>query len=60
LKSKGFTILTVIDPNMRAAEDLQAVLGVFDGEIRVTEKETTEGIRQTLRVRKLLDRRYLE
>ena len=30
---------------MRAAADLQVVLGVFDGEIRVTEKETHEGIR---------------
>jgi hypothetical protein len=30
LKSKGFTILAVIDPIMHAAEDLQAVLGVSE------------------------------
>jgi len=60
LKSKGFTILAVVDPQMHPAEELQAVLGVFDGEIRVTEKETPEGIRQTLRVRKLFNQKYLE
>jgi len=60
LKSKGFTVLAVVDPQMHPVEELQAVLGVFDGEIRVTEKETPEGIRQTLRVRKLFNQKYLE
>ncbi len=40
LKSKGFTILAVIDPQMHPPEELQAIVGIFDGEIRVTEKET--------------------
>jgi hypothetical protein len=43
LKSKGFTILAVIDPQMHTSEELQAILGVFDGGIRVTEKETPQG-----------------
>ncbi len=60
LKSKGFTILAVVDPSMHPVEEMQAVLGVFDGEIRVTEKETTEGIKQTLRVRKLVNQKYQE
>ena len=60
LKSKGFTILAVIDPSMHPSEDVQAITGLFDGEIRVTEKETPEGIKQMLRVRKLLNQKYLE
>lgn len=32
LKSKGFTILAAIDPQMHPPEELQVVLGVFDGE----------------------------
>lgn len=60
LKSKGFTILAVVDPSMHPVEELQAILSVFDGEIRVTEKETQEGIKQMLRVRKLLNQKYLE
>jgi len=60
LKSEGFTILAVVDPQMHPTEELQAVLSVFDGEIRVTEKETPEGVRQTLRVRKLVNQKYLE
>jgi predicted ATPase len=60
LKLKGFTILAVVDPSVHPSEELQAVLGVFDGEIRVTEKETPEGIRQALRVRKLVNQKYLD
>ena len=60
LKSKGFTILAVIDPMMHPAEELQAVLGVFDGEIRISEKETPEGTKQVIKVRKLLNQKYLD
>ena len=60
LKTRGFSTLAVIDPQMHPHEELQSIVGVFDGEIRVTEKETPEGIRQTLKVRKLLNQKYLE
>ena len=60
LKSKGFTILAVVDPQMHPPEELHAVLGVFDGELRVSEKETPEGIKQTLRIRKLINQKYQE
>ena len=43
LKSKGFTVLAVVDPRMHPAEEIQAILGVFDGEIRISEKETPQG-----------------
>jgi hypothetical protein len=59
-KSRDFTVLAVVGPQMHPAEELQAVLGVFDGEIRVVEKETPEGLRQMLRVRKLFNQKYLD
>jgi tetratricopeptide (TPR) repeat protein/KaiC/GvpD/RAD55 family RecA-like ATPase len=60
LKSKGFTTLAVVDPSMHPAEELQAILGVFDGEIRVTEKETPEGTKHVLKIRKLINQKYLD
>jgi len=60
LKSKGFTTLAVIDPQMHPPEEVQAILGVFEGEIRVSEKETPEGTKQMLKIRKLHNQKYLE
>jgi KaiC/GvpD/RAD55 family RecA-like ATPase/tetratricopeptide (TPR) repeat protein len=60
LKLKGFTILAVVDPSMHPSEELQAVLGVFDGEIRITEEETPEGTKQILKIRKLINQKYLD
>ena len=60
LKSKGFTALAIVDPHMHPPEEVQAILGLFDGEIRVFEKETPQGAKQTLRIRKLLNQKYLE
>lgn len=60
LKSKGFTTLIVINPQMHPAEEFQAILGLFEGEIRITEKETNIGLEKTLRVRKLYNQRYFE
>jgi hypothetical protein len=57
---KGFTILAVVDPSMHPSEELQAVLGVFDGEIRITEEETPEGTKQILKIRKLINQKYLD
>jgi len=60
LKTKGFTVLATVNPKMHPQEEIEAILSLFDGEIRVTEKETPEGIKQMLRVRKLVNQRYLE
>ena len=40
LKSKGFTVLAAIDPEMHLSKDVHAVLDIFDGEISIYEKET--------------------
>jgi hypothetical protein len=60
LKSKGFTTLAVINPDMHPLAEVQAILGLFEGEIKISEKETARGIERTLRIRKLYNQRYLE
>jgi hypothetical protein len=60
LKSKGFTTMAVINPKMHPSEDLQAILSLFDGEIEISEKETSQGIKQTLRVRRLVNQKFLD
>jgi KaiC/GvpD/RAD55 family RecA-like ATPase len=60
LKSKGFTTLAVIDPQMHPQEEARAIISLFDGEIEITQKETAKGLGNILRVRKLYNQRYLE
>jgi hypothetical protein len=45
---------------MNPQEEVQAILGLFEGEIRITEKETDRGLEKLLRIRKLHNQRYLE
>ena len=60
LKSKGFTTLAVVNPHMHPQEEVQAILGLFEGEIRVSEKETDKGPEKILRIKRLYNQRYLE
>ncbi len=60
LKSKGFTILAVVNPRMHPQEDLEAVLGLFDGEINIYEKETPKGTARFLRIKKMAGQKYLK
>jgi KaiC/GvpD/RAD55 family RecA-like ATPase len=60
LRARGFTTLAVINPQMHPQEEVQAILGLFEGEIRITEKETDRGLEKLLRIRKLHNQRYLE
>ena len=60
LKSKGFTTLAVIDPRMHPAEEAQAILGLFDGEIRIAEKEGAKDLVKTLKILKLHGQNYLK
>jgi KaiC/GvpD/RAD55 family RecA-like ATPase len=60
LKSKGFTILAVINPLMHPPEEFQAILSQFDGEIRIAEKETVNGAVKMLKVVKLQGQSYLK
>jgi tetratricopeptide (TPR) repeat protein/KaiC/GvpD/RAD55 family RecA-like ATPase len=60
LKSKGFTTLAIVNPQMHHQEEVQAILGLFEGEIRISEKETAKGTEKVLRIRKLHNQKYLE
>jgi tetratricopeptide (TPR) repeat protein/KaiC/GvpD/RAD55 family RecA-like ATPase len=60
LKSKGFSILAVVDPQMHPLEETQALLGLFDGEISIYEKETEKGTERFLKIRRLSNQKYLK
>ena len=60
LKSKGFTFLAVVNPSMHSHEDVEAILGLFDGEIQILERETAKGIEKSLRIRRLGNQKYLK
>lgn len=60
LRAKGFTTLTVVNPYMHPPEEVQAILGLFEGEIRISERETEKGIEKILNIRRLYNQRYLE
>jgi hypothetical protein len=45
---------------MHPQEEVQAILDQFGGEIQIYERETKEGLRQVLRIRKLYGQRYLD
>ena len=60
LKSKCFTTLAIVNPQMHPPEEVHAILGLFDGEIRISERETDRGLEKTLRIRKLYNQKYIE
>jgi KaiC/GvpD/RAD55 family RecA-like ATPase len=60
LKSTGFTTLAVIDPQIHSPEELHAILGLFEGEINIYEKETEKGLGKYLKIKKMSNQKYLE
>lgn len=60
LRSEGFTILAVMDPEMHSPQEARAVLDLFDGEINIYEKETEKGSERFLRIKRMSDQKYLE
>ncbi|MCZ2856667.1 MAG: hypothetical protein O2U62_06205, partial [Candidatus Bathyarchaeota archaeon] len=60
LKSKGFTTLAIMDPQMHPPQDARAILDLFEGEINMYEKETDKGLQKFLKIRKMYNQRYLE
>ena len=39
---------------------MQAILGLFEGEINIYEMESPKGIRRFLRIKKMYNQRYIE
>ncbi len=60
LKSRGFTTLAVMDREMHPPQEVRAILGLFDGEIDIYEKETEKGLEKILKIKKMTNQRYLE
>ena len=60
LTSTGFTVLAVVDPQMHPPEELHAILGLFDGEINIYEKETEKGVGKFLKIKRMSNQEYLE
>lgn len=60
LRSMGFTTLAVIDPQMHPSEELYAILGLFEGEIDIYEKEIEKGVGKFLKIKKMSNQEYLE
>lgn len=60
LKSKNFTTLMVMNPQMHSSEEVQAILGLFEGEMNIYEREDERGMRKYLRIKKMYNQRYLE
>jgi predicted transcriptional regulator/KaiC/GvpD/RAD55 family RecA-like ATPase len=60
LRSRGFTTLAVMDPKMHPSEEVHAILDLFEGEIIIYEKEVEGGSEKFLRIRKMLNQKYLE
>ncbi len=59
LRSEGFTILAVMDPEMHPAQEVRAVLDLFEGEINIQEKETEKDSGKYLKINKMSNRKYL-
>jgi adenylate cyclase len=60
LKSRGFTTLAVMDPEIHPQQEVRAIIGVFDGEINIYDKETKKGLRKHLKIRKMTHQKYSE
>ena len=60
LKSKGFTTLAVMNPKMHSPQEVHAILGLFDGEINIYEKESEKGLEKFLKIKRMYNQKYLE
>ncbi len=60
LRSKGFTTLAVMNPLMHPPDQVHAILGLFDGEINIYERETEAGTKRFLRIKKMYNKIYVE
>jgi len=60
LKSKGFTTLAIMDPGMHPPQEVRAILDLFEGEINIYEKQTRKGLEKFLKIKKMLNQKYLD
>ena len=60
LVSKGFTVLTVMNPNMHPPDQATGVIDLFDGEISITQTDDLQECKKSIQVRKLRGQQYIK
>ena len=60
LKSRGFTTIAVMNPYMHPSQDVQAIQDIFDGEISIYERENKMSQERILRIKRMVNQRYLD
>jgi tetratricopeptide (TPR) repeat protein len=60
LKSKGFTTLAILDTEIHTQQEVRTIVGIFEGEINIYEKETEKGLQKFLKVKKMTNHKYLK
>ena len=60
LRTRGFTTLAVLNPHMHTPQEVHAILGLFEGEISIYEKDTRKGLEKFLRIKKMYKQKYLK
>jgi hypothetical protein len=58
-RSAGFTTLAAIDPKMHS-EEAHPILGLFEGEINIYEKEAGKGSQRSLKIKKMSNKEFQE
>jgi len=56
LRARGFTTLAVMNPLMHPPRDVQAILGLFEGEITLKER----GSQKFLKINRMYNQQYLD
>jgi KaiC/GvpD/RAD55 family RecA-like ATPase len=59
LRSRRFTTLAVMNPQMHPSEEVHALLDLFEGEINIYEKET-EVSEKFVKIKKMHNQKYLD
>ena len=60
LGTKGFTILTVMYPEMHQSEESKAILSLFDGEISITQSDDPLDCKKLVLVKNLRNQDYIK
>jgi tetratricopeptide (TPR) repeat protein len=60
LKSEGFTILGIMDPEMHSLQDSCVILDLFDGIVSICERQTEKGVERFLKIKKMRNKKYRE
>ena len=47
-------------PQMHSSKDVHSILGLFDGEINISERETIKEFRRFLKIKRMSSQKYLK